>query len=192
MSRIVHSSLRPIAAAGLCLAAVALFADPPAGSTPPSDSVDGESAETQKDELLTIEEARGRAKILQRTYISALETMHRRYFDADEKQMIPARALEDVFKEVDEGTHRTTRWISVNSPAMNVDHEPQPGFETDAVQALTDGKAEFERVEDGVYHRAGAVALTAGCLKCHVSSLTRQVSKQRVAGLVITMPVKTE
>jgi len=185
MSLSVRGVLRPLAAVAGLIVATALFADPPAAETKPP------AAEPDPPEPLTVEEARTQARLLQRTYLSTLQMMHRRYFDEDERHPIPARTLEEVFEEVDAGTSRTSRWIAVNSPAMNVDHEPRPGFETDAVAELTAGKTEFERVDDGVYQRAGAVPLTGGCLKCHVSRLSSSVSRQRVAAFVITMPVST-
>ncbi|MDP6444590.1 MAG: hypothetical protein QF805_12425 [Pirellulaceae bacterium] len=51
---------------------------------------------------------------------------------------------------------------------------------------------QFELVEDGVYHRAGAITLVAGCLRCHESSLSQNRKRRRVAGLVISMPVKQD
>jgi hypothetical protein len=140
----------------------------------------------------TVAAARRQAKLLQKTYITTLQMMHRRYFDEDERHPIPARTLEEVFAEVDAGTERKTRWIAVNTPAMNVDHEPQPGFETAAVAALTEGKPDFEQVENGVYRRAGVVPLAGGCLKCHVSGLSKQVTQPKVAGFVIAIPVQGE
>ncbi len=143
-------------------------------------------------ERVTVAEARGRARLLQATYEATLHVIHRRYFDRDEKETIPARALEDVFRAADEGTGRTTRWISVSTPAMNVDHKPREGFETQAAAVLGSGEEEYEAVEDGVYRRAGAVTLFASCLRCHESGLTQRISKQRVAALVVAMPVLPE
>lgn len=143
-------------------------------------------------ELIAVEEARGRARLLHDAYESTLHVIHRRYFDADEKDAIPARALEDVFKSVDEANGTTTRWIAVNTPPMNVDHAPREGFETDAAAALGEGRTEFEAVEGETYRRAGAVRLFASCLKCHESGLTKQIRKERVAALVIRLPLRTD
>lgn len=174
------------------LLAVGLFAatsvaEPPAK---PASDEEASSQDNAAGKPLTVEDARRQAKLLQRTYVTTLQMMHRRYFDEDERHPIPARTLEEVFKDVDHGTQRTTGWIAVNTPAMNVDHEPEPGFETDAVAALTGGEKEFERVEDGTYRRAGVVPLAGGCLKCHVSGLTKSVSTPRVAAFVIAIPVQ--
>jgi len=171
------------------LATAVLIAD---DGGPAVEAEAAQSAPTSARGDVTVEEAREQARLLHGTYNAALRTIHRRYFDAEEKEAIPAKALEDMFSEVDEGTGRTTRWISVNTPAMNVDHEPRDGFEKQAAEALAEGKKEFESIEAGEYHRAGEVRLVASCLKCHLSSLTRQVQKDRVAALVISMPVRAE
>jgi hypothetical protein len=160
---------------------VALYGEPPA-----ADSV----AEPAGAERLAVEEARAQAKLLQTTYEATLHVIHRHYFDAEEKETIPAKALEDVFRLADEGTGRSTRWISVSTPAMNVDHKPQPGFEEAAAEALKSGQKEFESVEAGVYHRAGSIRLFASCLRCHESGLTKQITKERVAGFVTSFPIR--
>jgi hypothetical protein len=178
------------AALASLLATAVLIADD-GGAAVEAEASDPDAPASARGDL-TIEEARGQARLLHGTYNAALRTIHRRYFDAEEKEAIPAKALEDMFPEIDEGTGRTTRWISVNTPAMNVDHEPRDGFEKQAAEALAEGKKEFESVEGSVYHRAGEVRLVASCLKCHLSSLTRQVQKDRVAALVISIPVRTE
>ncbi len=144
-----------------------------------------------KDSLapLTVGEARRQASLLNTTYQATLHVIHQQYFDTNLRDILPPRAMEDVFKEVDERTKGQTRWISVNTPAMNIDHEPKPGFEEDAAKALNGGSKEFERVENGLYHRAAAVQLFASCNRCHLSSLSSRRTG-RVAALVITLPVR--
>ncbi len=141
---------------------------------------------------MTVDQAREQARLLQTTYEATLHVIHRRYFDADEKQMIPAKALEDVFRLVDEETGRTTRWIAVSTPAMNVDNTPKEGFEEAAAEALRSGQKEFESVEGNVYQRAGSIKLFASCLRCHESGLTKQITKDRVAAFVMTFPLRDE
>lgn len=158
-------------------------------STPSQEPVQNSASAAEK---LSLPETRRQARLLQDTYEATLHVMHRRYFDADEKDVIPARALEDVFALVDEETAGTTRWIAVNTPAMNVDHEPKTDFEKEAAKALAEGNREHEQVIDGMYHRAGAVTLFGSCLKCHLSGLTKQVQKERVAALVVRLPVQEE
>jgi hypothetical protein len=175
------------AAAVTAASAAALCGGSPAGTAPVEARRPAPAAEA-----VTVGEARRTARQLQATYIATLRTIHRHYYESDEKQIIPARALEDVFKEADEGTGRTSRWIAVSTPAMNVDHEPQDEFETRAVEELRSGKEEVEEIENGVYRRAGAIPLAGGCLRCHVSGLTKHVGKQRVAGFVVTVPVRPD
>lgn len=143
-------------------------------------------------ELLTVKAARRQSKLLHETYVATLHTVHRTYFDEDSRDVIPARALENVFKEIDKETGGQTRWIAVNTPAMNIDHKPKEGFEKDAARQLARGDREFERIENGVYHRAGAISLFAGCTKCHLSGIRPQQKVRSVAGLIISVPVKAD
>jgi hypothetical protein len=145
--------------------------------------------QAEKPAPITIAEARRQASLLHDTYLATLHVVHREYFDAKQRDTLPARALEDVFKQIDKTTKGHTRWISVNVPAMNIDHEPQTDFEKDAARALSNGSKEFERIEKGLYHRAGAVTLFASCNKCHSSGLGQRRAG-RVAALVITLPVR--
>ena len=148
-------------------------------------------AATEEVYRVSIDEARRRAVLLHDTYISTLRTVHRVYFDEETRDTVPARALEEVFRQNDQETGSQTRWISVNTPAMNVDHKPQPGFEKDAARVLATGRHDVERVENGIYHRAGAVLLSANCTKCHLSGLRPQQRIRSVAALVISIPVET-
>lgn len=70
---------------------------------------------------------------------------------------------------------------------MNSDHKPRNLFEIDAVNALKSGKREYERVENGVYRRAGSITLTNHCLKCHVPD--RKTTENRTAGLIVAIPI---
>ena len=93
----------------------------------------------------------------------------------------------DVFEGLKEERNVTLRWLAVEGIAMNTDHKAKTDFEQAAVKALTSGKAAHESVENGIYQRAGAITLTAQCLKCHVPD--RKSTKNRTAGLVISIPV---
>src|SRR5437870_2085923 len=48
---------------------------------------------------VSVTAARDRAQVLHGVYVATLEVMHERYFH-DEKAIVPARALEDVFAEM--------------------------------------------------------------------------------------------
>lgn len=160
------------------------------GESQKGDTADDSELADEAAGKLTVPEARRQTKLLHDTYIATLHTVHRSYFDEDEREIIPARAMEQVFRQIDAETGGKTRWIAVNTPAMNIDHNPKEGFEKDAARELKKGKREFERVEDGTYLRAGAVSLFASCTKCHLSGLRPQQKVRSVAGLVISMPVK--
>jgi hypothetical protein len=172
---------------GLCLAFLTTSSN---GESQKSDTADGSEKADEAEDKLTVPEARRQTKLLHDTYIATLHTVHRSYFDEDEREIIPARALEEVFRQVDAETGGKTRWISVNTPAMNIDHKPKEGFEKDAARELAKGEREFERVEKGTYFRAGAVSLFASCTKCHLSGLRPQQKVRSVAGLVISLPVE--
>ncbi len=73
---------------------------------------------------------------------------------------------------------------------MNSDHKPRDSFEEESVKALKAGQRDFERVEQGVYRRAGPITLTNQCLKCHVPD--RKNTRNRTAGLVITIAIKED
>jgi hypothetical protein len=175
------------AAVGTVSAALTLYADAPA-----KDESTSAAKEPSPQRPLTVDEARNQARLLQTTYEATLHVMHKHYFDAEEKVTIPAKALEDVFKLTDEGTGRSTRWIAVSTPAMNVDHKPQAGFEETAAEALRSGEKEYESIEGNVYRRAGSIKLFASCLRCHESGLTKQITKDRVAGFVMSIPIEDE
>lgn len=136
----------------------------------------------------TAVEARVRARILHETVHGALQVMHRDFFEEEESRVIPSHSLEDVFKELERSQGIKVRWLAVNARAMNVDNEPRTEFEKQAVKALSAGKAEFEQVTDKEYQFTGSIRLASQCLKCHLPM--RKSNEARVAGLVISMPLK--
>ncbi|MDP6060509.1 MAG: hypothetical protein QGH33_16515 [Pirellulaceae bacterium] len=175
-----------VGAASLFIAATDSLGEPPGKS--------GDSADQIKlgKPIMTIAEARARTKLLHTTYESTLIMVHRAYFEEGKRLTVPSRVLEDVFYWVDQETNGKTRWISVNTEAMNIDHEPESEFEKRAAKALASGKDDFELIEKGVYHRAGAVTLVASCLRCHEPTLMQNRRRKRVVGLVISIPVKQD
>ena len=139
---------------------------------------------------ITIDEARGRVRILETVYLSSLQNIHRNYFRDDQRLPIPSRVLEDVFYSVNSRNGIKSRWIAVNTPAMNVEHKPKPGFETRAAAALTAKKSRFEEIKGDVLYSARSVTLLASCQRCHLSALAQQNGGRRVAGLVIEISLK--
>ena len=135
------------------------------------------------------EEARARARLLHTTYKSTLVAVHREYFHEASRKRVPARVLEGVFFWVDRENHSKTRWISVNTEAMNLKHKPKTDFEKQAAKVLGSGKDALELVKDGVYHRAESITLVASCLRCHESGFVQKRKRRRVAGLVISIPL---
>lgn len=136
----------------------------------------------------TAVEARVRARILHETVHGALQVIHRDFFEEEESRVIPSHSLEDVFKELSRSQGIKVRWLAVNARAMNVDNEPRTEFEKQAVKVLSAGKSEFEQITDKEYQFTGSIRLASQCLKCHLPM--RKSNEARVAGLVISMPLK--
>lgn len=178
----------PVSAIGIAAAlymAVALSAEPPAASSGNSE------AKVADEGRVPLAVARDRAKLMYDIYIATLDVMHHRYFH-HERAVIPARAMEDVFEEMNRQSKVKARWIAVNLKAMSIDHEPETDFEKKAAQGIAAGKLEHEIVEGGYYRRAGAVLLTGGCVSCH-GGFFREASKSpKYAGLVISIPVTAD
>ena len=145
---------------------------------------------TSEATTITLDEARGRVRILETVYLSSLQNIHRNYFRDDQRLPIPSRVLEDVFYSVNSRNGIKSRWIAVNTPAMNVEHKPKPGFETRAAAALTAKKSRFEEIKGDVLYSARSVTLLASCQRCHLSALAQQNGGRRVAGLVIEISLK--
>ena len=80
------------------------------------------------------------------------------------------------------------KWLVVDTDVVNVDHKPANAFEKGAAAALGAGKPSFEQTEAGRYRYAAPIRLASQCLKCHVKSRTS--TDERVAGLVISMPLR--
>jgi len=183
----VRSAKRCALAVMLCLTWV-LGAGPAARSTSAPD--DAKPPEQQAGAVgpVTVAGARAQAKLLHQVYAATLEVMHHHFFKRD-RSVLPARALEDVFAELDRGAHIKAAWISVNTKPMSIHHEPRTPFEQQAAKAIAAGKGEFELVENGVYQRAGAIPLGAGCISCHTGFFSKTPQTQRFAGLVIRIPL---
>lgn len=157
-----------------------------AGSAPPSSDEGNANAPTKR---VAVTVAKDRAKLMHTIYSATLDTMHHHYFRR-EHAVLPARALEDVFKEIDRETQIQSRWIAVNTPAMSINHEPATEFEKKAAAEIAAGKAEFEIIENGYYRRAGAIPLGSSCVGCHTKFGATASKTPRFAGLVISIPVQ--
>lgn len=147
------------------------------------------ASEEEKTPRVSLDVARDRAKLLHEVYASMLDVIHRRYFHAD-RAIVPARAMEDVFSDMERAAHIEARWIVANLKAMSVDHEPETPFEKQAAREITRGRKEVEVVEEGFYRRAVPVPLTADCISCHGGFFRKPSSTPKFAGLVISIPVE--
>jgi hypothetical protein len=170
-------------ATGVLCFSLTLNADAPAGKD--------EAAAPAAGNRVPVAVARDRAKLMHGIYGATLESVHHHYFRRD-RAVLPARALEDVFAEIDRQSDIKTRWIAVNTPAMSITHEPQTAFEKKAAEELAAGKPEYVAVEKGFYHRAGPIPLGVGCVGCHTKFFTEPPKTPRFAGLVISIPVTDE
>ena len=165
---------------GMTVGATGLLFAVQAWSAPPAD-----------DAPASVARARENAKLMHNVYASTLDVMHHHFF-RNNKAVLPARALEDVFADMEAQSKVKAKWIAVNTKAMSINHEPKSDFEKKAAAAIGAGKSEFEAVEDGYYRRAAAIPLGSGCVTCHTGLFAGTPKTQRFAGLVISVPVKKE
>jgi hypothetical protein len=98
------------------------------------------------------------AKVLHEVLHSTLRVIHRRYFHED-RAVIPARAMEDIFEEMKREGHFEARWIAVNLRAMGIDHEPADDFEKKAAEVLKAGKPDYEVIDETTYRRVAPIPL---------------------------------
>lgn len=137
---------------------------------------------------VAVEIARDRAKLMHRIYSSTLTVMHDRYFHGD-RTVVPARAMEDVFRDMEHETNTKARWISASLKAMSLDHEPESDFEKLAAKQIAAGKPYVEVLENGVYRRAAPIPLGSNCISCHAGFFREPPRKPKFAALVISIPV---
>lgn len=141
------------------------------------------------DRRLETVEARARVKLLESAYMSMLQHMHRRYFDGNEKAAVPSSVLEDVFRRVDYENGTKSRWIAVNTPAMDPKHEPNDPLTKEIASFLKSNNNRYEKVIDDKLVSGRAITLFGNCQKCHVSALAQQNGGRKVAGLIIEIPL---
>ena len=149
------------------------------------------SATNRKEDSRQIEVARQRAKLLHEVYSVTLEVMHDRYFE-DVRSIVPARALEEVFAEIDRQHGIKAHWIAVNTRAMSISHEPKTEFEKLAAKAIAAGRGELDEIKEGYYRRAAAITLDSSCIACHTGFFKEPPKKPLFAGLVISIPLPKE
>ena len=137
------------------------------------------------------EVAEDRAKLMHKIYAATLDVMHDRYFHGD-RAIVPARAMEDVFSEMQRQSEVQARWIAVNLKPMSLDHEAESDFEKRAKKEIAGGKKEVDVVEGGFYRRAEAIPLTSNCISCHAGLFRTAPKKPRFAALVISIPVRED
>lgn len=140
---------------------------------------------------VSVEVARDRARMLHEVYASTLDVMHNRYFHG-ERAIVPARAMEDVFSQIQTVSKIEARWFAVNLKPMSVAHEARTPFEKTAASQLASGKTDVEIVEDGYYRRAVSIPLGSGCISCHGGFLMKPSSQPKFAGLVISIPIQSD
>ena len=168
--------------------AFALCDEPPRDVSDKTSGDEQPRAEAEPDHRVPIAVARERAELMHRIYAATLDVLHDRYFH-DSRAIVPARAMEDIFAEMNRQSQVETRWIAVNARAMSLSHEPNSEFEKAAAKEIADGKEAYEIVENGYYRRAGAIPLAAGCVNCHSGFFKAPSKISRFAGLVISVPV---
>lgn len=163
----------------------------PAAKSGQGDTKGNETSPDDPAARVSVSVARDRARLMHQIYTTTMDVMHDRYFHAD-RAVVPARAMEDVFENLEKETGTKANWISVNLKAMSIDHDPETKFEKQAVRELSSGKPELELVEDGYYRRASPIPLNGGCAGCHAGFSPQPSTKKFLAGLIISIPVTEE
>ena len=163
----------------------------PVETSDPVKSVSTSATAEEKVARVPISVARDRARLMHSIYSTTLGVMHDRYFHVD-RSIVPARAMEDVFGEIEQETGSKANWISVNLKAMSINHEPSTEFEKRAAKEIATGESEVETTEDGYYRRATAIPMTGGCISCHAGVFSQPAKNRKFAALVISIPVETE
>ncbi|MCA9035499.1 MAG: DUF3365 domain-containing protein [Planctomycetaceae bacterium] len=169
-------------------------------SVPVSTSAEQETADAEKHptdtitsnekpvQRYTLQAARERAELMHEIYRATLDAMHHRYFHG-ERAVVPARAMEDVFEDIQKQNQSQARWIAASLKAMSINHEPETQFEKAAARAISRGEDGIEVIEDGFYRRAGSIPLTGGCIGCHGGFSIQPSATAKFAGLVISIPI---
>ncbi|HET6880393.1 MAG TPA: DUF3365 domain-containing protein [Pirellulales bacterium] len=173
---------------GAFCVALALCDDTPGDAAGKPFGGDRAGPANEDDHRVSVAMARERAELMHRIYAATLDVMHDRYFH-NNRAVVPARAMQDVFAEIERQSKVEARWISVNTRAMSLDHEPRTEFEKAAAEKIGAGQDEYEIVENGYYRRAGAITLGGGCVNCHTGFFKAPPKSPRFAGLVISVPV---
>ncbi len=188
----MNSHVRFIVVA-LAIALVASLAIGPGMAAAPDDSgtaapSDRPASPAEGTAPVTLNEARGQARLLHETIHTTLQIVHRQYYREDEGLALPASTLETVFDELEASRNIKLHWLAVDAQPMSVDHKPRNDFEKNAVAALKAGQESFELAEGAVFRHVGVITLSNQCLKCHLPA--RRSTKARKAALVITLPLK--
>lgn len=186
----MNRRMGPLVAVRTIAAGLALGLVGGAGGAPDEPGRGDGAAVAAPEPLPTVDEARGRARLLHGTIHDTLQIVHARYYREDEGLAIPAAALERVFLALAERHDVEIRWLAVDAQVMNIDHKPRDEFEERAVKALGAGEDEFDLAQEGVYRYAGPITLGSECLKCHLPSRSSNASRR--AGLVVSMPVRAQ
>jgi hypothetical protein len=178
--------LRPYAAVGIAIALVGAMVLSARARAEPDSGQDDDNDNYR----VSLAVAQDRAKTMHDIYAATLEALHHHYFHGD-RARVPAKAMEDVFAELQQQTKMEARWISASLQPMSLNHAPKTDFETKAAKEIAAGKAEFAAVEGGYYRRAGSISLSGGCVACH-GGLFQGEGRRQFAGLVISIPITSD
>ncbi len=150
---------------------------PPAAVTSPP-AIGGENDR----ELPTVAEGRRIVDAQNDIYQVTLTEIHRRFPSGNGQPIVAALVLRDVQRRVAGRGGVTSRFLAVDTPAMNRDHLPKDAFEQRAVDELARGARRVEAVEppapDPPSNRrpdswrlrvALPVPLGGSCFPCHAT-----------------------
>ncbi|MBM3458652.1 MAG: DUF3365 domain-containing protein [Armatimonadetes bacterium] len=129
--------------------------------------------------LPTVQEARRIVEAQNDVYQVTLTEIHRRFPAGNGQPIVAAVVIRDVQRRVSGRGPATSRFLAVDTPAMNRDHLPRDAFEQKAVDELRRGAQRYEVVEpSSTPAKPGSrlrvaipVPLGGSCFPCHATPM---------------------
>ncbi len=116
---------------------------------------------------VSVEEARRTVELLNDVYQVSLQEIHRRFPIGGGQPIVAALVIRDIQKRVSNRRGVQSRFLAVDTRAMNLDHAAKDAFERRAVEKLAAGARRWEVVENGQLRVATVVPLGGTCFPCH-------------------------
>ena len=142
----------------------------------------------RRDEPLSLEEARRTVSLLHDVYLTTLRHVHRRFPVSAGQPVVAALVIRDIQKELSSRGPVRSRFLAVDTRAMNPDHNPKDDFEREAVSALRRGSSRVEAIDGDQLRVATTVSLGGDCFPCHAT----EKNEPGRAAISWTAPLRTD